>query len=158
AVLTGSSVGMSAVRSFEHDLPSVFCQTGTLQQCSQGHARPFRIADRSELPLCSLHLRDEKDSAMPCGLQRRAPRSGSHVAQVLVPQSQRMADRTIDAQLIGGAFQLWRWKMAAYVEQLRRSEIGVDPIEGRLQILRLLLSDDQTCRKEWSSVVEVTLI
>jgi hypothetical protein len=69
-----------------------------------------------------------------------------------------MADRTIDAQLIGGAVQLWRWKMAAYVKQLRRSEIGIDPIEGRLQILRLLLSDDQTRPKQWSSIVEVTLI
>src|SRR5260221_13249047 len=36
--------------------------------------------------------------------------------------------------------------MAAYVEQLRRSEKRVDLIEGSLQVVRLLLSNDQARR------------
>src|SRR5438105_3903786 len=69
-----------------------------------------------------------------------------------------MPDRSIDAEPISGAVQGGSWKMTAYVEQLRRGEIGVDPIEGSLQILWLLLADDQACRREWSSVVEVALV
>src|SRR5882762_8163750 len=48
--------------------------------------------------------------------------------------------------------------MTAYVEQFRRSEVGVDPIEGRLQIPRLLLPDDQARRKRWRTSVEVRLL
>jgi hypothetical protein len=34
----------------------MFCEASTLEQRAQRHARPLRIADRSELPLCPLHL------------------------------------------------------------------------------------------------------
>src|SRR5437588_888238 len=59
-----------------------------------------------------------------------------------------MPDSTIDAKAIRVAVEGWYRKMAAYVEQLGRREIGVEPIEGSLQILRLLLPDDQTCRRD----------
>jgi hypothetical protein len=59
-----------------------------------------------------------------------------------------MPDSTIDAQAIRVAIEGWYRKMAAYVEQLGRSKIGVEPIEGSLQILWLLLPDGQTCRSD----------
>jgi hypothetical protein len=34
----------------------MFCEASALEQRAQRHARPLRIADRSELPLCPLHL------------------------------------------------------------------------------------------------------
>jgi hypothetical protein len=40
----------------------------SLQQCSQGDTGPFRIADCSEFPLRSLHLRNEKDPTIACAL------------------------------------------------------------------------------------------
>jgi hypothetical protein len=99
----GLFFGCPAIRSFERDLANVFRQLGPLQQRSQRHPCPFRIADRSEFPLCSLHLRDEKDPAIPCALQGGDPRFGSHISQLLIAQRKRMPDRTIDAQLIRGA-------------------------------------------------------
>jgi len=45
--------------------------------------------------------------------------------------------------------------MTAYVEQLGWSKVGVDPIERSLQILRLLLSDGETRRKELTPIVDV---
>src|ERR1700730_74389 len=48
------------------------CQASTLQQHSQGHTRRFKIVDCSELPLCSLYLRDEKDlSVQEVGSDRK---------------------------------------------------------------------------------------
>jgi len=44
--------------------------------------------------------------------------------------------------------------MIAYVEQRRRSEKRVNLIEGRLQILRLLLSNDQSDRIRLISFVD----
>src|SRR5258708_945376 len=93
----GLFFGRSAIRSFEYDLASIFCQASTLQQSSQGHTGPFRIADCPEFPLCSLHLRDEKDPTISCTLQRGDPRFGSYASQLLVAQSKRMSHRTIDA-------------------------------------------------------------
>src|SRR5712671_4928433 len=151
----GLLFGCSAIRSFEHDLASIFRQAGTLQQSSQGHTGPFRVADCSEFPLCSLHLRDEKDTTVARAFQGRDPGLGWHASQFIVAQRKRTFDRAIDTQLIGGSVQSWCWKMAAYVEQLRRSEVGVDRIKGSLQILRLLLPNNETRRRELTRSVDV---
>jgi hypothetical protein len=45
--------------------------------------------------------------------------------------------------------------MAADVEQLRRSEEGIDPIEGSLQILWLLLSDRKTRWRQLTRIIHV---
>ena len=45
--------------------------------------------------------------------------------------------------------------MAAYVEQLRRSEKRVNLIEGSLQIGRLLLSNDQAHRRGLTSFLDL---
>jgi hypothetical protein len=63
----------AAIRPFEHDLASIVMHVGTLQQCSKGHTGPLRIADCSQLPLCSLHLRDEKDPTVTCTFQGGDP-------------------------------------------------------------------------------------
>src|SRR5258708_4631619 len=118
-----------------------------LEQRSQGHPGPLCIANCSEFPLRSLHLWDQKDPTIARALQGRDPRFGWHASQLVIAQNKRLPDRTIDSQLIGGAIQVWRRKMTAYVEQFRRSEVGVDRIERSLQILRLLLPDDQARRK-----------
>jgi hypothetical protein len=150
--------GCSAIRSFEHDLTSILRQVGSLQQRSQGHTGPLRVADCSELPLCALHLWDEKDPAVARALQGRDPGLGSHASQLLVAQCERIPDRTIDAQSIRAAVQIRDRKMTTYVEQLRRSEVGVDPIERSLQIFRLLLSDDHACRGQFGGIVDVMLV
>ena len=150
--------GRAAIRALERDLASIFRQASAVEQRAERHARPLRIADRSELPLCPLHLRDQKHPTVTRALERGDPRLAWHGSQFLVAQSKRMPDRSVDAQPISGAVQVRRWKMTADVEQLRRSEIGVDLIERSFEILWLLLPDDQACRRKWSSVVEVALI
>src|SRR6266576_4392091 len=45
--------------------------------------------------------------------------------------------------------------MTAYVEQLHRSEKRVNLIEGSLQIVRLLLSNDQAHRRGVASFVDL---
>jgi len=46
--------------------------------------------------------------------------------------------------------------MAAYVEQLGGSEKRIELVGGSLQILRMLLSGDQTCRREVTRFVAVS--
>src|SRR5205807_9649528 len=58
-----------------------------------------------------------------------------------------MPDRAIGAQSVARAIQIRRREMTAYVEQLRRGQVRVQPVERRLEIPRLLLPDDQTCRR-----------
>src|ERR1700738_831734 len=95
-------VGRSLISSFEHDLTSIFFHASALQQSSQRHTGPFRIADRAELPLCSFNMWDKKDATIACAFQSGDPRLGGHVSQFLVAQRKRIPDRTIDAQSVRG--------------------------------------------------------
>jgi hypothetical protein len=90
------------ISSFEHDLASVFFQTGALQQSAQSHTGPFCIPDCAEFPLGSLNLGNEEDPTIASALQDRDARLGRHVSQFLVGQRKRIPDRTIDAQLVRG--------------------------------------------------------
>src|ERR1700738_4086088 len=73
----------SAIRSFEHDLASVFCQTGALQQDRQRHPSPFCIPDCAEFPLDSLNLGNEEDSTIAGALQDGDAGLGGDVSQLL---------------------------------------------------------------------------
>src|ERR1700731_2192028 len=95
-------VGRSLISSFKHNLTSVFFHASALQQSSQRHPGPFRIADCSELPLCSFNMWDKKDATIACALQSGDPCLGGHVSQFLVAQSKGIFDRTIDAQWVRG--------------------------------------------------------
>src|SRR6266478_2310182 len=145
----------SLISSFEHDLTSVFFHASALEQSSQRHPGPFCIADCAELPLCSFNLWDKKDATIACALQSGDPRLGGHVSQFLVAQRKRIPDRTIDAQLVRGEIELRGREMTAYVEQLCRSEKRVNLIEGSLQIVRLLLSNDQAHRRGLTSFLDL---
>ena len=74
----------AAVSSFEHDLARIVFQAGPLEQSSQRHTRPFRVADRTQPPLRSTYLRDEKHATIARALQRGDPRFGRHLPQFLV--------------------------------------------------------------------------
>ena len=74
----------AAIRTFEHDLAGIIGQAGALQQRSKGHPGPFCVADRSELPLCPLHLGDEKDPTIACAFQSRDAGLRWHAAQLVV--------------------------------------------------------------------------
>jgi hypothetical protein len=127
----------------EHDLAGVVFQAGALQQVRQGHARPFGVADGAQLPLCPRDLWDEKDSTVPCALQRGVPRLGRQVAQLLVAQRKGIPDGAADVQPVRVDLEPRRGEMTADVEQLGRRQVRVHLVEGSLQVDRLLLSNDQ---------------
>ena len=84
-------------RSFEHDLASVFFQTGALQQITQRHPSLFCIPDRAEFPLGPLNLGNEEDPTIAGALQDGDTRLGGHVSQFLtvdwIPDQRAMVCR-----------------------------------------------------------------
>src|ERR1700737_4507661 len=88
-------------------------------------------------------------------LQSGGPRLGRHLPSFLVAPRQRVPNRAIDPQPIIGGVDPRRREMTAYVEQFRRGQVRIDPIERHLQIRRLLLSNDEARRRGLTRLVGV---
>ncbi len=61
----------AGISAFQNDVAHVIDQSGAFQQHGKGNARPFRIADRAEFPLCAGHGRRQEypavTGALECG-------------------------------------------------------------------------------------------
>jgi hypothetical protein len=104
-------------------------------------ARASGGANGAEFTLRTLNRGDQKDPAVARALQRRDPGLGRHFPQAAVAQSEWLADRPADPQLVSSNLQIGRRKVTADVEQVGRSQKGVNLIDGGLEIDGFFLTD-----------------
>jgi hypothetical protein len=146
------------ISSFENDFARIVRQASALQQGSQRHARPFRVADRAQFPLGASDLWDEKDATIARALQRRDPCFGPHVPQFVIAQHQRVPDRTVEPQSITGDVEPRRREMTPDVKQFRRGQVLIELIERHLKISGLLLPNDEAGRRGSTELVDVPAV
>src|SRR5580704_8683065 len=109
--------GNASIRAFKHDFAGIVLETGALQEDSQWHAGPFRVADRTQLPLRASYLRDEKDPAVTRALQRGNACLGRHIPQFLIAQRQWLSDRAVDHEAVLRDVDPGRLEMTTDIKQ-----------------------------------------